>query len=130
MFNNGNVFLVPESILKPQAVTLTPTSVQLTWSPPQKPNGLISEYILERRLNNSQAIYTIMTFLPTATLAFVDESSDLSPYTTYQYRIKVVNGAGTGTSPWATVTTKSSSKLSPFYIAKDFDPSFCYANCY
>lgn len=93
--------------------------IEVTWLPPAGPNGVIQIYVLERRLaDTSDPVVMVKTFQPTDAKAYVDESAALMPFTSYSYRIKVVNGAGTGEGPWANVTTASSSNcwLSALYI--------------
>ncbi|KAH3846702.1 hypothetical protein DPMN_089004 [Dreissena polymorpha] len=90
----------PERILPPNAVSLTPASVELTWAPPSLPNGVISLYKLERRRAGTEAVFTVVSVKADATLKYVDEDSSLSPFEEYEYRLVVSNGAGDGTSPW------------------------------
>lgn len=102
---------VPEEFSMPTLTSLTPTSVLITWSEPVHPNGLISEYIIERYSSETQSNPVVITqILPSTDLAYVDESVELSPFTTYNYRIMVRNDAGATFTPWSAVTTMSASK--------------------
>ncbi|KAK3093068.1 hypothetical protein FSP39_010666 [Pinctada imbricata] len=98
---------VPEGLATPALVSLTPTSVEIKWAPVNTPNGIINEYIIERRRNGTQDITDVGKILPTENLIFIDESPEISPFTTYEYRVKVTNGAGSAFSSWHGVTTKS-----------------------
>ena len=109
------LFSEPEGMSPPGLVTLTPTSVEVKWSPPSFPNGIINEYVIERRLNGSKMIFTAGKVLPTSNLAFVDESAELSPFTVYEYRVKVINGAGSELSQWQVIKTKSTRKFKCIY---------------
>lgn len=93
----------------------------ITWSKPQHENGLINEYIIQRHAPETQSDPIVLTqILPSMTLAFVDESTDLTPFTTYNYRILAKNDAGTLVSDWASVTTKSASMyFVPFFCIVD-----------
>ncbi|XP_060070524.1 usherin-like [Ylistrum balloti] len=99
---------VPDGLEPPTVTSLTPTSVEIKWTAPQLPNGLVSAYELERQANGSENIYSIRTVLPTSALIYVDDAAELSPFTTYYYRVKAVNGAGSSASDWAVLTTMSS----------------------
>ncbi|XP_062584554.1 usherin-like isoform X1 [Saccostrea cucullata] len=99
---------VPEDLAPPELLSLTPTSVQVDWEPPGNPNGLISHYQIERRVNGTSNITVVTKILPDAKPQFVDDMSELSPFTVYDYRVIVVNGAGTLSSEWNTTITKSS----------------------
>ncbi|XP_025090014.1 usherin-like [Pomacea canaliculata] len=100
---------VPDGIGPPSLRSVTPTMIEVTWLPPTGPNGVIQIYVLERRLaDTSDPVVMVKTFQPTDAKAYIDESAALMPFTSYSYRIKVVNGAGTGEGPWANVTTASS----------------------
>lgn len=84
----------------------------ITWSKPQHENGLINEYIIERQASETQSDPLVITqILPSMNLAFVDESTELTPFTTYNYRILARNDAGALASEWATVTTMSASRF-------------------
>lgn len=112
---------VPEELSPPSLTSLTPTSVLITWSKPANPNGLIDEYILERRSSETHSNPVVINqVLPPTDMSYVDESIELTPFTTYQYRVMVRNVAGPTASQWSTVTTMSASewkrKLSIFFI--------------
>jgi hypothetical protein len=101
---------VAEGVMPPEVVSLTPTSVQLSWVEPQLPNGVIVEYVIERRYNVTEPVVTVATISPSDDKVFIDDSRELSPYTVYEYRLVVVNVIGRGESAWTDVTTQSSSK--------------------
>lgn len=108
---------VPEEMPPPSLTSLTPTSVLITWSKPAKPNGLIDEYILERRSSETHSNPVVISqVLPSTDMSFVDESVELTPFTTYQYRLMVRNVAGATASQWSTVTTLSASESKREFI--------------
>ncbi len=47
---------------------------------------------------------------------YVDTSTDIEPFITYEYRIIATNLAGNGYSDWSEVTTRPSSKYSRFCL--------------
>ena len=102
---------VPEGVNAPTAVSLTPASIELRWEEPDFPNGVISLYTVERRFPDKVAVTTLISLGPNDPKVYVDEDKDLTPYTQYEYRIVVTNGAGEGFSPWVLATTMSSRKL-------------------
>lgn len=106
--------------MPPVAVSKTPASVELSWAPPNHPNGIISLYTLERRQVGKDNITTVVSLSADSALHYVDEDSSLSPYQVYEYRVIASNGAGDAPSPWTQVTTMSSSRyylLWPVFIA-------------
>ena len=102
---------VPDGIAAPQLEVLTPAMIEIQWSDPAGPNGVISQFVIERKVADGTDISVVETFLPSETKSYIDDSTQLSPFTTYSYRVKVVNGAGTGVGPWANATTSSSREL-------------------
>ena len=104
-------FTVPEQVNAPSAVSLTPASIQIKWVEPDLPNGVISLYTIERRLPGKVAVTTIVSVSPDDPKVYMDEDKDLTPYTSYEYRLIVTNGAGEGFSAWTLATTMSSRKL-------------------
>lgn len=121
------IFKVPENMSAPALQSLTPTSILVDWSMPEKPNGLIAYYQIERRINGTSNITMVTKVLPEAKQQYVDDMSELSPFTVYDYRVIVVNGAGSLGSHWSTVITKSSSKTHASYFSL-FLPIFFMLN--
>ena len=103
-------FEVPENFAPPTLISLTPTSVEVKWTEAQDPNGLIYQYEVERLDQNSLNPVVIGTVLPSSALIIIDDAAVLSPFTKYQYRVKVMNGAGATASDWSEITTMSASK--------------------
>lgn len=83
--------------------------IEIKWSETSGPNGIVTQYILERKLANGTNTVVVANFTPSVK-SYIDESRELSPFTTYSYRLKVVNGAGSGFGPWANITTSASRK--------------------
>ncbi|XP_066526697.1 usherin [Hoplias malabaricus] len=109
---DSHIFLTPaaapEHVPAPRLFSDTPTSVVLTWDPPLKPNGLIESYTLERRAAGTQQIATVATVLTNQTLTFLDSSTDLSPWRSYEYRVVATTKGGSNSSQWEKVTTRPS----------------------
>lgn len=80
-------FTDPSEQSPPSVVSETPRSITLSWLPPDKANGIITKYELYR---NGTMIYTGLTQL------FND--TNLSPYSTYVYELKVFTEGGSSTS--------------------------------
>ena len=82
----------------------------VVWDEPLLPNGVILNYSIERRVSPDGQVFTVAT-VPAAQMQYTDQSSSLSPFTTYDYRIIATSAEGSGTGPWASVTTISSGKV-------------------
>ncbi|KAM7406312.1 hypothetical protein PAMP_000697 [Pampus punctatissimus] len=66
-------------------------------------------WVVERRVAGTKQV-SIVGHLPPdpPPLSFLDSSSALSPWTSYQYRLVVHNQAGSTTGPWVNITTRPS----------------------
>ncbi|XP_035991625.1 usherin [Fundulus heteroclitus] len=99
----------PEGVPAPHLHSDTPTSVLLSWGAPERSNGPLERWEIERRVAGTKQISTVGHLLPVPPpLSFVDSSSALSPWTGYQYRLVLHNEAGKATGPWVSVTTRPS----------------------
>ncbi|XP_061670381.1 usherin isoform X4 [Syngnathoides biaculeatus] len=98
-----------EGLPAPHLYSDTPTSVLLSWGAPQSPNGLLERWLIERRVAGTEQISTVGHLPPDPLpLSFLDSSSALSPWTSYQYRLVLQNQAGRSTGPWVGITTRPS----------------------
>lgn len=79
-------------------------TVELYWSPPSTPNGLISGYTIQRSTNNGA--FSQITALANNTLNYTNDQ--LQPSIRYSYKIVASNQAGSVSSPAVTVTMPSS----------------------
>ncbi|XP_006890633.1 PREDICTED: usherin [Elephantulus edwardii] len=77
---------VPESILPPRITALSVEALHLSWSVPEKPNGVIKEYQL--RQVGKGLIYTDTTDRRQHTV------TDLQPYSNYSFTITACTSAG------------------------------------
>jgi len=84
---------VPQGVHRPTALALSSTDIEVTWSPPTVPNGIVT-YIVFRNVTG--------VFNGTA-LRFVDER--VQPETTYSYTVTVRTAGGTAVSPSVHVRT-------------------------
>ena len=93
----------PQGVSPPTLVVVGPTAIQVSWSAPTSPNGIISRYEIRRRLFNN-----VLSELPQyvgGPTVFSFPNSGLDPFTTYEYRLRVSNGAGPTFSDWVSATT-------------------------
>uniref|UniRef100_A0A3Q4AAY9 Uncharacterized protein n=1 Tax=Mola mola TaxID=94237 RepID=A0A3Q4AAY9_MOLML len=104
----------PEGVPAPHLYSDTPTSVLLSWGPPDSSNGPLERWFIERRVTGTQQVSTV-GHLPAdpPTLSFLDSSSALSPWTSYQYRLVLHNQLSVSifsvfAGPWAIITTRPS----------------------
>ena len=76
--------------------------IEITWRAPEKPNGKILKYEVERRLLSSVAV---VVFIDEEPFKWQTLNNDLLPYRNYSYRIRSINSAGGTRSEWSTVRT-------------------------
>ncbi|AWP01780.1 putative usherin-like [Scophthalmus maximus] len=99
----------PEGVPAPHLYSDTPTSVLLSWGAPERSNGPLDRWLIERRVTGTKQVSTVGHLLPESPpLSFLDTSSALSPWTSYQYRLVLHNQAGNTTGPWVSITTRPS----------------------
>ena len=73
--------------------------VQISWSPPSSPNGIITRYQIYRRVGSGAPLVVCVTTQLTCL------NSGLLGYTEYSYRVRVRNSAGSVDGPWRNVRT-------------------------
>ncbi|KAM9366692.1 usherin [Symphorus nematophorus] len=99
----------PEGVPAPHLYSDTPTTVLLSWGAPESSNGPLERWLIERRLAGTKQVSTVGHLPPDPPpLSFLDSSSALSPWTSYQYRLVLHNQAGNTTGPWVNITTRPS----------------------
>lgn len=84
------------------APTLVPQEwnvVQISWSPPSSPNGIITRYEIYRKIGNSAPLLVCFTSQLTCL------NSGLLGYTEYSYKVRARNSAGFADGPWENVRT-------------------------
>uniref|UniRef100_A0A2C9JJ39 Usherin n=1 Tax=Biomphalaria glabrata TaxID=6526 RepID=A0A2C9JJ39_BIOGL len=99
---------IPEDLMLPTLRAVSPSAIEIVYQAPQKPNGVITQYIIERKVGNTDNATVVSQRIPQMAMTFIDESNSLMPFTVYNYRVNVGNGAGVAMGPWAQVTTGSS----------------------
>ena len=89
----------PTGQAPPTLIPFQNTTVLVAWQPPAVPNGIISEYQLERKTDtNFIPIYSGLN------LQFQDSGMELRPATAYEYRVISLNSAGNSTSAPSPIT--------------------------
>ncbi|XP_068088985.1 usherin isoform X3 [Hyperolius riggenbachi] len=98
---------LPSDIPPPDLHSDTPTSVMIRWRPPLHPNGLVETFEIERRLKGSENVYSLVKLPGHHPMEYLDQTNDISPWRTYEYRIimTTING-GSNSSRWTEVTTR------------------------
>ena len=86
--------------LPPSLVALDSNVVEVSWTAPAQPNGIISFYFIFRRQPGSFPLVNFQSVSPTSF-----NSTGLSPFTRYEYSVRVTNQVGPTDSEYAEVTT-------------------------
>ena len=81
----------PEGLAPPSVVPLTPTSLEITWEEPEKPNGDIIRYELQQ-LTDDRNITLFQG------IDFSHQLMGLIPNTLYRFRVLATNAGGTTAS--------------------------------
>lgn len=92
----------PEQMPRPTVVAKSWDVVVISWQPPARPNGIITQYsIYYRKMTDGVAllIYRVSSTVYEYTHAA------LQPYTDYQYQIAVANSEGESRSLWTDIRT-------------------------
>ncbi len=92
---------VPEG-LSELSVTFVSGRVLITWTTPTSPNGIISEYRVERTTPSVANISLVGTL---TVEPFVVADINVRPFTMYMYRLVVENGGGVAVGAFTSVTT-------------------------
>ena len=82
---------LPTGFNAPTLRVLGPTAVEVSWQPPTTPNGVIEMYEV-RRMTDNLSFPTLVHVGGPNVLAF--NNTGLQPFTSYQYQVRVRNGAG------------------------------------
>lgn len=94
---------IPSGVSNPLVSEIAATSVQVLWQQPSAPNGVILQFDVYLRLTLDPATLGPGTALLVAsTPANITNTlvSSLTPATSYEIRLVVVNNAGSGASEW------------------------------
>ena len=85
-------------------------TINVTWKPPQRPNGVLIEYkIVVFLVLHPERAPIETTVSDTSILNKI--ISGLSPFTDYEVRIRASTAGGTGEGPGTNVTTEESGTL-------------------
>lgn len=95
----------PEGLAPPTLVVLGSTAIRVEWQPPSRPNGIISQYRIRRRLFNNPPT-EFVHFFTFDTSVMVFQNSGLEPYTRYEYRVEAFNQAGSTLSEFSDARTE------------------------
>jgi usherin len=88
----------PEFQLPPNVTALNSTSVEISWSSPSHPNGVIIRYEIYQRLGNTDGAGMIVKTVPSNVQHSV--LNGLNPYTLYEFSITSYTSFGGTASTW------------------------------
>ena len=89
-------------------VTFTDTTMSLSWTPPQMPNGIITHYQVQYRRSDSSSSSTFIS-LSTTNVILTYTVTELTSDTEYVFRVRAFTSAGRG--PSSNEVTHYTSKL-------------------
>jgi usherin len=97
----------PDEQLPPTLAAVGPTSVDVSWLPPLEPNGIIQQYLINRRsVPAHPGDKGLLVYLASGSvLHFTDYGADLAPFTLYEYRVTAINSQGGISSNWSSIRT-------------------------
>uniref|UniRef100_A0A3B4TAI5 Usherin n=1 Tax=Seriola dumerili TaxID=41447 RepID=A0A3B4TAI5_SERDU len=94
----------PEGLLPPSVKAAGANVLEIHWSPPKKPNGLITSYHVYRRPVGTEEELLVFIW-SSGPLEFFDASPNLQPFSYFQYRVRAHNSKGSVLSQWAFAQT-------------------------
>ncbi|KAM5206303.1 usherin isoform 2-T2 [Hipposideros larvatus] len=95
----------PMDLKPPILRALGAACIEVTWMPPEKPNGIITNYFVHRRPSGLEEETLVFVWAEGA-LEFTDDAADaLRPFTFYEYHVRAHNSRGSVESLWSTVRT-------------------------
>lgn len=95
----------PLGQLPPSVVATGPSAVDLSWLPPQNPNGVITQYRIFRRPGRTNSSGLLVNLVNASTLSYYNTGPDLTPFTEFEYRLICINSKGEASSNWTLVRT-------------------------
>lgn len=94
---------IPQGVSPPTLTVLGPRQITVAWVPPTQPNGIITQYQIQRRIPGDIFSLSLQHVGGPDVLMF--PNSGLTPFTTYEYRLRITNGAGSVFSEWTSAQT-------------------------
>ncbi|KAI9542620.1 hypothetical protein NQZ68_017631 [Dissostichus eleginoides] len=94
----------PEGLLPPTVRAAGARVLEIHWSPPQQPNGVITSYHIYRRPVGTEEELLVFIW-SSGPLEFFDASPALCPFSFLQYRVRSYNSKGSVLSQWALAQT-------------------------
>ncbi|XP_077419247.1 usherin isoform X1 [Vanacampus margaritifer] len=83
----------PEHLSPPSVKAAGASFLEIRWSPPKKPNGIITSYHIYRSPMETEELLLVFIW-SSGPLEFFDASPSLQPFTNYQYRLRAHNSKG------------------------------------
>jgi len=94
---------LPEGISLPVLTVMGARTIHVEWALPDRSNGIISQYQVQRRIPGDIFSLSLQHVGGPETLSFLN--SGLVPFTQYEYRLRIINGAGSVFSDWVPAQT-------------------------
>ncbi|XP_061132682.1 usherin [Syngnathus typhle] len=96
----------PQHLSPPSVNAAGSSFLEIRWSPPQKPNGIITSYHIYRSPMETEEELLVFIW-SSGPLEFFDASPSLQPFTYYQYRLCAYNSKGSVQSQSTSARTLS-----------------------
>ena len=94
----------PTDLEAPVAIATGPDVVDISWTEPKHPNGIIVQYLVYYREYGSD-VQLLINRLNGETFFIRHAGTELTPYTEYEYKVVAGNSKGDVSSPWTQVRT-------------------------
>ena len=96
----------PTDMEAPLTIARGPDIVDISWSAPKQPNGIITQYLVYYR-ESGTTVQLLINRLNGETFHIRHAGLELKPYTEYEYKVVAGNSKGDTSSPWTLVRTNA-----------------------
>ncbi|XP_004685295.1 PREDICTED: LOW QUALITY PROTEIN: usherin [Condylura cristata] len=95
---------VPMDLDAPVLKALGSACIEVKWTPPKMPNGVITNYFIHRRPAGEEEVSLLFVWSE-GVLEFTDATDTLRPFMLYEYQVRAHNSMGSVESSWSSTWT-------------------------